>query len=284
MFDSKKYKHFALIPIPREKFTLVIPGTGIALDCFKEQKGGQKKQSFIFEICDYPFVIEGTAIIGDGGTIEIKIDPNEADVVQLKKFEEILNAINEKKTIEVYNDHWKRVHRGEGLEYTNYSRSDEWLHVSNLAFIQIATSTRIPAPKDLILTEGDLATIYRIKKIIEEGEYSGKINQLAFLLTSDVLTKLVALQRLKGDLDGIKLTLEKTFETLLGIEITLGAVIYEIPDMMFRDSLDEIEKFISEIGSDVNVEVILVPKSSKPLRAIYPKWKKKLTKPSCFGL
>lgn len=274
LFDSKKYRQIALIPIPRRRYTVVIPGTGIALDSYYESKRNQKIFFVNLEICDYPIVVEAKVIIGDGGTVEIKIDPSEADAVQLKKFEEVLKAVNEKKGLEVYDDHSKRVHRAEGMEFSSYSPSDAWVKdVSDLAFIQTSTATRIPAPKDMVLTYEELCNIYVIKKILEEGEFSGVVKKLDLTLSTDVLKKLVALQRRKGNLEGIRFS-DKATETLLGVDIPLGDVLYEVPDMVFRDSLEEIEQMVSDIGIEADVELVLVPTSSKPLKGIYPKWKK----------
>jgi hypothetical protein len=34
LFDSKKYREFVLVPIPREKFVLIIPGTSFSIDLY----------------------------------------------------------------------------------------------------------------------------------------------------------------------------------------------------------------------------------------------------------
>lgn len=273
-FDGKKYKQFAIFPIPREKYRIAIPDTKIALPTYMETKRSTTSLSFTFEVCDDPIVISCELIIGDGGAAQVTIDPNESDSIQLKEFEDVIKAITKKKTIEVYDQENKMVFRAEEI-HANYKSSTDWYEdVSKLAEIQRITSIRIPAPKDLTLTGEDRNKIFMIEKVIKEGEFSADLTKVAFQANKDLLLKLVEIQRTHNGVSNMKLSLEEESQTLIGQRIPLGKVTYELPEMIFGDSIDDIEQRISKMEPNSLTEIILVPKSARLFKAIYPKWKK----------
>lgn len=275
LFDRKKYKHLAIVAIPREIFTLIIPGTSVALDIYSEQRLNQKATSFTLETCNYPIIIDVELIKGGGGTTVTRIDPEEADAIQLKMFEDLLKGLYEKQKFEIYNQRSQRIFWVEGASSTSYKFSAQWYaDVSDIAKIQEVTSTRIPAPEDLTLSYSDHKNIQMIKKIVEQGEISEYFGEVSITATKDIITKMVDLQKTNGNIEGLQATLQESFQPLLKVDVPLGEAVFEFPDMIFKDSLDEIERMIDEIGPEAEVKVVFVPTSSKPGKAIYPKWKK----------
>jgi hypothetical protein len=274
LFESKKYKQFAIVPIPRKICTLIVPSTAVAFQTYIEAKSNHTSISLTLETCDYPFLVNIELMKGNGGTTSIKIDPNEADVVQLKKFEDFQRAMTDKKTIEIYDQNTNLVCRCEEMQ-SNYNSSKAWYDdVSNLAHIQITTSTRISAPKNLVLTAEDHNMIFKIKKIIDEGEFSGQLKKLAFKGNKEILLKLVETQKTRGSIPDLKLCQKQVSEQLLNQDIPLGELIIELPEMIFQESIENVKRRIDEIDFTASTEVVFIPKSSGQFKAVYPKWKK----------
>lgn len=273
LFDSKKYKQLAIVAIPRKTYKLVIPNTAIALPIYMETKTNNTFLSISLEVCNAPFLVNCELVVGDGGTTEIEIDPKESDAVQLKEFEDFIKAVTQKKTIEIY-DVEKLVFRAEELE-TSYTSNAAWYEeVCKLAEIQVATSVRIPAPKNLTLRGEDHNKIVTIEKIVRKGEFSADLREVTIQASKDLLLKLIETQKTRKGISNMKFSQAEKSETLLGQKIPLGRVMFELPEMIFKDSIDDIEQRIDKMEPNSADKIVLIPKSSGRCRVIYPQWKK----------
>ena len=275
VFDSKKYKHLALVPIPRETFTLVIPGTSIALDTYKEEQQTSKIKILTFELCDFPIMLKVEEQLGGGeGRFQTKIDPVEADIVQMKKFEELQRSLYNKKKFAVYYQ-TKKIHEFNGVGSLGYKLDEGWYScLLDLAFIQEATSVRIPSPEGLIITSGELAKIKMMKNVIQAGFYEGPFEEASISGTKNTILGLIELFQTKGSMQNLKLTFSSSDASLLSVIIPLGDVTYEFKDVTFKDPIETIHKVQDEINPDDEVKIVLIPKSSNVCRAVYSKWSK----------
>ncbi len=274
LFDSTKYRRYALIAIPEEIYTIVIPGTRIALDTYLEVRRQGENSFYTLETCNYPFVItieKGKTAAGNF----TKIDPSKADAVQLKMFEDIQLGLLEKHKLEIFDFKSKKIFWAEGVKPINYKPSTGWYDlVTALANIQDATSTRIPVPKDLVINAEEQGHIQTIKKILENGEIAGNFTEVTVIAKKDIITKLVELQKTHGNLEDLKLIADQSFQPLFDTSIPLGEVHYEFSDMIFQKTIGEIEQLMNKMGPDEAAEVIFISTSGKLAKAVYPKWKK----------
>jgi hypothetical protein len=272
LFDSKKYKKIAVIAIPREQYTLTIPSTPIAFNVYLEKKENVKSISLFVEACDFPFILDFVLNIGGGGRFNIRIDPELADVVQLKMFEDTLRGLDNKKTMEIFNQSGKRIFLCEGLNSDNPRTSSQWYDaVSDLAYIQSVTAQKIPSPKNLTLSSKDLAAIEKLKNIIEKGELLVPIVHLTLRVNREVVEKLIGFQKASGKIFSLSIQLDQTSEQLIGQEIVLGAATIELPEMKFKEPLEEVEKRLFGIGPNVTREINLIAYSATQARIVYQK-------------
>ena len=172
VFDSKKYKKFAVVPIPREEYVLVILGTNITLDVFLEKEKEDRRSIYItVEACRWPFILDFVLKNEGGGTFDLRLDPAQTDVAQLKLFGDIRRELEHHKIAEVFYPNGKSKLKVEGIESITPMPSVLWDNaVSDLAFIQKITGHRIPSPRDLKLASKDFVAIEKLKTIITKGE------------------------------------------------------------------------------------------------------------------
>lgn len=276
-FDTTKYEGFALIPLPRKRFVMIIPNTSISLDAFlMDKKEDDKKIHLSFVACELPFKLDFDFLKGGkGGGFHISIDPDVADVVEVKKFEDIVRVYDKHKKLHIMDINGKVFAGCEGVSFAKPFSCNEWYKgISDLAYIQQATSHRIPCPKDLRISAKDLMVIARTRKIVEKGEEVLPVQTVSFTMVKEHLEKLVETQRNLKKIAKLSVSLKRYSINLLGEELPLGPVTWQLPDMIFREPLEEVMKRISDIETKVPIEASLVPLSNINIRIIYHKWKK----------
>lgn len=275
VFDSKKYKQFAIVPIPRETYTLVIPGTPIALDTYKEEEESAQTIILTFELCDFPIIIKVEKDNKlDSGRFETKIDPNEADAIQLKKFEDILRGLYAKRKFEVYHN-LEKVCWFHGVSSQGYSVNDDYYsNLSDIALIQEMTCVKIAAPKNLSLTPKDQSEIKFLKSIIQTGVYTGAFEEVSIDSSKQTILKLVDSAKRQGSLKDIKIEFSTSSQQIQSVYIPLGDVTYEFVDAKFKEPIANILNMLDKKFPEEEVNIILVPASSDQCRAVYSKWKK----------
>lgn len=275
-FDSTKYEGFALIPIPREQFVITVPNTAISLGVVlmhKQQSDREIRLSFIgIELpCKMNFVLLKDR---GGGGFDIRLDPDLADVVQLKKYEDLLREYDKHKSLLVKNMEGKGVMGADGISLSRPLSSDDWYRaVSDLAYIQEKTSQRIPCPKNLRIAPNDLTTINRIKIIMEKAEETLPIASLTMTMIKEQFEKLIEIQQKSDKIPRLSIDHEQYSLDLLGVEVPLGPVTWQLPDMIFREPLEEVIKRIRDIESTVLVQMTMTPVSSNETQIIFHKWK-----------
>lgn len=276
VFDTTRYTGVALIPIPRKRFMMIIPNTPISLDVFLMNKKEDVKKIYLsFVGCELPFRLDFDFMKKGGGGFHISLNPDVADVVHVKKFEDIVRAYDKYKALRIMDARGKVIAGCDGISLAKPFSSDEWYKaISDLAYIQEATSHQIPCPKDLKISSKDLIVIARTKRIIEAGEEVIPIQTLTSTMFKEHLEKLVEILRNQKKISNLSVHLEQYSGNLLGEELSLGPVTWKLPDMVFREPLEEIMKRISDIQSKVLVEITMMPFSNTETRIIYHKWKK----------
>lgn len=279
-FDSTKYEGFVLIPLPREQYVITVPNTAISLRVVLVRKQESDKEIRLsFDASELPCKLNFVLLKdGKGGGFDISLDPNLADVVQLKKYENLLRGYEKHKSILVKNMKGQEILGVDGINLSRPLSSEDWYGaVSDLAYIQEKTSQRIPCPKDLGIAPNDLATINRIKVIMEKAEDVMSIASLTITVIKEQLEKLAEIQRNSGKILGLSLDHEQFSVNLLGEEISLGPVTWQLPDMIFKEPLEEAMKRIRDIEPEVPVEMTMIPVSSNETRISFHKWKKRNT-------
>jgi len=277
-FDSAKYDCFALIPIPKKQLRVTTKNTAISLNVVLRRKEESDKEIRLsFEASEIPCELNFVLLKGrKGGGFDIRINPNLADVVQVKKFEDLLRAYHEYNSLLIKNQENKVVLGAEGIRLAKPLSSDEWYKaISDLAYIQEKTYQRIPCPKDMKVTPNDLSTIIRIKKIIEKGEENIPIANLTVVIVKEQLEKLVENQQAAGRISNLSLNHEQHSINVVGEEVLLGPVTWILPDMIFKEPAEQILKRIREIETDTPIEMTMVPASNNEAHIIYQKWKVK---------
>jgi len=241
-----------------------------------DKKEDDKNIRHSFVACELPFKLDFDFMKnGKGGGFHISLNPDVADVVQVKKFEDIIRAYDKNKGLHIMDIRGKVIAGCEGLSLARPLSPDEWYKaISDLAYIQEATSHRIPCPKDVRISAKDLIVTARIRKIIEKGEEVIPIQTLTFTMVKEHLEKLVETQRKLKKIAKLSVGLGQHSIDLLGEELPLGPVTWQLPDMIFREPLGDVMKRISDIESKVLVETTLVPLSNNGIRIIYHKWRK----------
>ncbi len=276
-FDSTRYEGVAVIPIPRKRFVMVIPDTSTSLEVFLIQKEEDDKEIRLsFKTSELPCTLNFNLMKdGKGGGFHISLDPTLADVVHIKKFEDLLRAYDKRKSLLVMDMGGKAVMGCEGISLAKPLSSNEWYEaISDLAYIQDVTSHRIPCPKDLRISPRDLAAVRRMKNIIETGEEVSSIQALTFTTYEEQLEELVRIQEDIKKIPNLSLHHEQYSVNLLGEELLLGPVTWQLPDMIFREPLEEVKKRISGIEPKVPIEMTMIPLSNNETKITYHKCKK----------
>jgi len=273
-FDTRKYEGLAVIPIPRQRFTLSIPASPIAFDIFAKIVRAGEEIHISGIGCEVPFLFDFKLNERDmSGSFNIQIHPEEADVVQAKIFEEISRELNKGKPIQIKDKTGKMMAYFEGPKGVSQS-SNEWYEIiSKCAHIQKVTSQRISCPKDLKISKEDILSIQRIENILEKGEEIIKMNSLTFNTDKEVIEKLINIQENSGKISNMSIHMEQYSQQLLGEEILLGPVTWELPDIKFREHLNEIRKRIIDIKTDTPIEITMYPTSTNEVHVIYHKWR-----------
>ncbi len=277
VFDSKKYKRIALIPLPEEVYTLVIPGTSFAIDTYMERKTASKTVLIELNPCNYPIIINMTLNSGGiGGSLETKIDPVASDVVQLKKYEDLLRGLYTKGKFVIYDIRSKVIFGAEGLASKEYKQHDEWYsNICDLAFIQETTHIRICAPKELHLTVEDQHHIKMLKGILLTGEFKGPFAEASITAKKGTILELIEDFKKEGTLKHFKIMFGDHEEPILGAKIPLGETSFEFEDVQFKEPLDKIVKELEDKSSEAEIKIKLVPNASNILKGNYLKWEKK---------
>ena len=276
MFDTARFNGVALIPIPRKRFMIIIPNTSIRLDVLQMKKEEDvKKIHLSFRAYELPLKLDFDFMKKGGGGFHISINPSAADVVHVKKFEDILRAYSKHKALQIMDARGKVIAGCEGADLAKPLSSDEWYKsISDLAYIQEAILHQIPCPKDLKIFPKDLIVIARTKRILEAGEEVIPTKTLTSTLSKEGLEKLVEIQRNQKKISNLSVHVDRYSINLLGEEVSLGPVTWKLPDMVFREPLEDVMKRISDIESKVLVKITMKPFLNTETRIIYRKWKK----------
>ena len=276
IFDIKKFRRLAVIPIPRDVYTLVVPNTTIAEDTYLDRKPSFTT-SLVLEPCNFPAIINlENDKTGKSGRIHTNIDSTEADVVQLKKYEDLLRSIFvDKRKLEIYDSKAKKVFVANNIVDEEFKRTDEWYSkVSELAFIQQTTSIRIPAPKNLSITGDESDQIKMIKTIIQTGEYEDTFTEVTISTKKMVIQKLIKHIQTRGSLKDFTIINNNDTQNILGINIPLGEASWKFKDITLKDPIEKITELLANVNPEEKVNLVLIPHSSNVLKVIYSGWKK----------
>lgn len=276
LFSNKKYDKIAIIPIPREKYVFVIPGSSVAIDVYKTEDRIDNLVFLELEGCDLPILLKFKLVVGNGGESNLKFNSSVSDVIQMKSFLNFLEAMYNLNYFDLYDENYKKVFSFGGVVGNlpfalPYDLLNEIF--SDLIYIQNLTKTRIVAPRDI--TNPDLDALQRIKTIIDTGKYSGEIKEFAITATKQTMLKLVETQKKKKTIEPMRVKFDYGTESLFSQEIPLGACIIETPRTKFKDSIQEVEKKLSDLDEKDLIELYLIPSNSQITRVIYPEWKTK---------
>lgn len=276
IFDTNKHSGFALIPIPRKKFVLLIPNTAFCVDVFlKNKTEGVKTIHLSFEGCELPFTLDLDFIKKGGGGFHISLNSDVADVVHVKKFEDLVRAYDKYKVLQIMDVNGKVIAGCEGASLAKPVSSDGWYNaISDLAYIQTATSHRISCPKDLKISPKANMTISRTKRIIDVGDEVISIKTLTFTLFKEQLEKLIEIQTKQKKISDLTTHIEQYCIDVLDEKLSLGPVTWKFPDMRFKEPLDELMTQISAIAPKTLVKVAMIPLSDTNVQIIYHNWKK----------
>jgi len=85
--------------------------------------------------------------------------------------------------------------------------------------------------------------------------------------------KLIEIQQKSDKIHGLSIDHEQYSPDLLGVGVPLGPVTWQLPDMIFREPLEEVIKRIRDIESTVLVQMTMTPVSSNETQIIFHKWK-----------
>lgn len=272
-----KYKGIAIVPIPSDRFVLVIPGTPYILDIYLDVKVKHDLPQYHAEACDYPFLFDFLKIKDDMFKMGIHIDPTQADVVQLVFFEKLVKSIDHVNKVEIFNSNGKKIMQGSGVRPDELLINDVWHNaISDLAQIQKATRQRIPAPpKDSKLYKEDLLSIENLKTIVDTGQLCLKIEDLSFNAKKETVKRLLEYQKTSGKLPKMKISISKSSKHLLNQEFQLGPVVHELPEMKFQESVSQVESKLKISEPEAEISVTLIPYSNAEVMSIYPRWQKK---------
>ena len=110
--------------------------------------------------------------------------------------------------------------------------------------------------------------------ILKTGEEVLPTKTLTFTLSKEGLEKLVEIQRNQKKISNLSVHVDRYSINLLGEEVSLGPVTWKLPDMVFREPLEEVMKRISDIESKVLVKITMKPFLNTETQIIYREWKK----------
>jgi hypothetical protein len=279
-YKKSKYSETALVVIPPMRYTLVILNTKNVVDVFLQKSREDKKYHYVTaEACDYPFKFDFILAKPSGGTVTLSIDADQADVCELKTFEDFRKSLQINATLIIYYPEGKIKLRVEEIVIDGKFSTDNWYSaISDLSFIQESIGQRIMAPKNLVLTNNDYNDIYRLKSLISLGQFDLNLESFTFKSKKDNVEKLASLQKQYGIIPNISFTNNQTYENLLNQKIPVGPSNITFPDgAIFKEKLEEIEEKIAKSDGNSSLELSIIPIKGNNVRAYYLNWPKKLS-------
>jgi hypothetical protein len=254
---------------------LVVPGTSHRLDVYLDVNFKQNLPQYHAEACDYPFLFDFLQAKNNFFSVGMHTDPNQADVVQLLFFLNLVKSFDHIGKIKVLTFNGKEKIVRSGFRSDEWRINKRWYKViSDLADIQKATGQRMPIPKGSMIYPSDLKIIELVKNIIETGELVlPNLDSISFTMHTEALANTIELFKKSGRFK-MKINLDKTSEQILGTEIQLGPVTYELPEMRFKEPIAAIEAEIETTAPNAQIEVTFVPFSVSEVKFTYSNWKK----------
>lgn len=278
LFNSKKYRQFAFVPIPRQEYVLLIPGTSFSIDLYLDITIGAKNTELFAETVNYPFIIQ---IIksGNSSKIQFNYDPKDTDFVQLEFFEKIAIIFDLARAIKVVDAKEKVVFHGGRIGPDKEKSTKEYIQIiSDTARVQRIIGRRILVPEKEFSQEN----IKNLKKIMQVIDSSGlaKIDDLKEITYS--MNGKDAKDMLESNPSGIfnsdKMEDQNFSITLFNQKIKLGKLIADLPELRFRDGQDYF-KLIRDCREDKEIKIELVPVLSTKAILHYPDWEENIKKP-----
>jgi hypothetical protein len=278
LLDADKGKAsltFAPQPQPAPPIRLEVPGSDVAFENVNlwRTKSEGTVDYLSSQDRNLPFVFNFEVDrAGEKNKFNFGFEPEKADVKQAYQFEELVSAINKNKSVSLVNPKDNKpllifqVHK-------TIKQSEDWRYLlSKLAYIQEKTNHRISMPKKI--TQDDVKDIFTVIRVIDTGEDSGQINEIALQFLKQGVRQPVEIQKKQGKISDMKITQDTTLK-LFDEEIPFGKNTIDLPAMQFALPIEEVESLVDSLPDGSTISLVLKPIDETAVTLKFEDWPKK---------